>query len=338
MSFLTGEEVKFFEENGYLIVKSVIDDATIDALWAEYTTLLDEAAHELFAAGRISALRDALPFDERYVVLLAEAPELFDYLEITLPLLNHDFPPNARLHAGSAVFNLLTHPNLLDKVESIIGGDILSNPVQHIRLKPPQHAVPESQKANSYIGRTTWHQDQGALHEDANQTQILTAWVAITDCPEERGCLVCVPGSHLSDGGALSIHCPGKKIASENYIPSLLLKDQHGQKRIVKLPAKKGSVVFLNQYTQHAALPNKSDRLRWSFDLRYNPIGQPTGRDAFPSFVARCRSQPERELRDPLLWREMWRAAKQRILSGDYSGEIYNAERWAKYANTPVCA
>ena len=57
---------------------------------------------------------------------------------------------------------------------------------------------------------------------------------------------------------------------------------------------------MFHQFTPHAALENKSDELHWSFDLRYNPVGQNTGRPAFPGFVARSRSQPEKELRDPL--------------------------------------
>lgn len=338
MAQLTPKQIDFFHKQGYLIVEDVIGEGTIVALWQAYTVRLDQAAQELYAAGRISELHEGLPFDERYVALLQEAPELFDYLEITYPLINEGFPADARMFADTAVFNLLTHPNLLDKVESIIGGEILSNPVQHIRLKPPQTKVPQSQAANSYIGRTTWHQDQGALLDEANETTVLTAWVAITDCPTERGCLVCVPGSHRTNGGELSIHCPGKKIASENYIPPRLLRNHQGEKHIVKLPVKKGSVIFFNQFTQHAALQNKSKDLRWSFDLRYNPIGQPTGRSAFPSFVARSRATPDRELRDATVWGEMWQVAKERILSGDYSGQIFNAERWVKYGNTAVCA
>lgn len=338
MSFLTSDQTDFFKKNGYLVVEDVIDEATITALWQEYTVRLDEAAQVLYASGKVSNLYAGRPFDQRYMALLAEAPELFNHLEITYPLKNEEFPADAQVHTGTAVFNLLTHPNLLDKIESIIGGEILSNPVQHIRLKPPQSMVPASHAGNSYVGRTTWHQDQGALFDEANQTQILTAWVAVTDCPEERGCLVAVAGSHLTNGGELSIHCPGKNIRAENYIPSKLLKDHEGNKTIVTLPAKKGSVVFLNQYTQHAALVNKSDSLRWSFDLRYNPIGQPTGRPAFPSFVARSRKNPESELRDVALWQAMWQVAKERILAGDYSGQIYNSARWVRYANSPVCA
>ena len=46
----------------------------------------------------------------------------------------------------------------------------------------------------------------------------------------------------------------------------------------------------------HSSLPNLSENIRWSLDLRYNPIGQPTGRAWFPGFIARSKSKPESEM------------------------------------------
>ncbi len=65
------------------------------------------------------------------------------------------------------------------------------------------------------------------------------------------------------------------------------------------IPMKRGDVLFLTKYTLHGSLPNTSDEVRWSFDRRCNPIGQPTGREAFPGFVARSRANPDSELHDP---------------------------------------
>ncbi len=55
----------------------------------------------------------------------------------------------------------------------------------------------------------------------------------------------------------------------------------------------------MHKHTIHGSPPNVSDRIRWSLDLRSNPIGQPIGRPEFPGFVARSRLDPESELRDP---------------------------------------
>ena len=65
------------------------------------------------------------------------------------------------------------------------------------------------------------------------------------------------------------------------------------------MPLDRGSVLFLHKRTVHSSLPNVSEEVRWSFDLRYNPTGEPTGRHLFPGFVARSRANPETELRDP---------------------------------------
>ncbi len=333
---LSSGQLEFFETYGYLVVPNVVDEATLSALWQEYDTRLDEVANQLANKGLLTHTYAQLPFDQRYCKLIAETTDIFQHLEISYPLENDNFPEDAPIHTGSAVFNLLTHPRLLDVIESILGPEITSNPVQHIRLKPPYKRVPAAIAANSYVGKTTWHQDQGALLDEANESQVLTTWVAITDCPKERGCLVVVPGSHRKN--ALTLHCPGQGIASENYIPATLLGDERGHKDVIPLPCQKGDVILLHQYTEHAALSNKTDQLRWSFDLRWNPTGQPTGRPAFPGFVARSRQNPASELRDPALWSESWRVAKERIVNGDYSGQIFNEDRWKKYMNSPVCA
>lgn len=333
---LNPQEIDFFHENGYLVVENVLDEADLQPLWDEYTIKLDEVVQGMVNAGLLRNTYDHLPFDERYCAVLRENPAVFQHLEITYPLENENFPVDAPIHTGPAVFALLNNPNLLDVVESIIGSEIYSNPVQHVRLKPPYKNVPRSIAANSYVSKTTWHQDQGALLDEANDTQVLTTWVAITDCPEELGCLIAVPGSHRKN--QLTVHCLGKGITSENFIPVKLLGDENGHKEIVRLPCKRGDVVLLHQFTEHPALRNKSDQLRWSFDLRWNPIGQPTGRPAFPGFVARSQQNPDSELRDPAMWSELWRVAKERLVNRDYSGQIFNAERWAKYVNAPVCA
>ena len=333
---LSQDQIEFFEENGYLIVEDVLSQSTLADLWNEYSTRLDKVATSLYQKAMVSSSFADLPFDERYIALMKESSEVFQHLDISYPLMNENFPADVPIHCGEAVFKILTHDALLNVVESILGPEIYSNPVQHIRLKPPYKAVKDDIVANSYVGKTTWHQDQGALLDEANDSQILTTWIAITDCPEEKGCLVVVPRSHKKN--KLTVHCPGKGIASENYIPASLLSDNKGNKEVVPLPCKAGSLVLLHQYTEHAALQNTSDGLRWSFDLRWNKVGQATGRPAFPGFVARSRSNPDSELRDAKVWAELWYTAKDRLVKGDYTGQVFNAERWAKYVNAPVCA
>lgn len=96
--------------------------------------------------------------------------------------------------------------------------------------------------------------------------------------------------------------------------------------------------MLLSKYTEHAALLNTSDRLRWSFDLRYQPSGQPTGRPAFPSFVLRNRSNPGSEVTDPAEYARRWNETRQRVSSGGQDGPLYDQGRWLKNRTHPVCA
>jgi hypothetical protein len=83
----------------------------------------------------------------------------------------------------------------------------------------------------------------------------------------------------------------------------------------------------------HSSLPNVSNEIRISFDLRYNPISQPTGRSAFPGFVARSRRAPEAELRDAAEWARRWMTARDRLAD---LGQDLPFNRWS--ATDPVCA
>ena len=74
-----------------------------------------------------------------------------------------------------------------------------------------------------------------------------------------------------------------------------------------------GDVLFMHRRTVHSSLPNLSDDLRWSFDLRYSPVGAPTGRDWAPSFVARSRSAPESVVVGADEWRDLWLDTRERI-------------------------
>ena len=84
--------------------------------------------------------------------------------------------------------------------------------------------------------------------------------------------------------------------------------------------------------TPHASLPNRSGGIRWSFDLRYNVTGQPTGRAHFPDFIARSRAQTETELKDWRNWKAMWETARTRLAREPH----IDIHRWS--ADAPVCA
>lgn len=171
------------------------------------------------------------------------------------------------------------------------------------------------------LGKTPVHQDNGVVLPEADNTQMLTVWFPLMDATVENGCLCVWPHSHRR---GLLDHCPSIRGLA---VPGKLL-----QGKAVPMPMKKGDVLLMDKLTLHASYSNTSDHIRWSFDLRYNPVGQATGRPAFPGFVARSRKQPETELREAAEWEALWRNARDQLAAM----EMEKFNRWS--ADSPVCA
>lgn len=313
---LSEQQLAAFAEQGFLVVDAVLDDDDLIPLEREYAKLLDAKCSALFAAGRLNSTYAELDFGARFAKTVAACPDCVDQFNISLPLVNGAVDAdNYDAHFGPAVFWLQRNDKILDLVESIIGPEISSSPVQQMRIKPPQDSVGAANVTHSNVGITTWHQDTVAVLPEADDTNQITTWVAVTDADLDNGCLVSIAGSHREGSHP---HQAGK-IAREPSVPEAIINGRKG----TPLPVKRGSVILFHKCNIHSSLPNQSDRLRWSVDIRYHPTGEPSGRPAFPGFVARSRSNPASELRDEAVWLQQWRDARQRIINGEYQGPVF---------------
>ena len=310
-----------FEEDGYVVAEGLLDPVDdLQPVVDEYSELLDRLATEWWREGRIPSAYSGLSFSDRLTRIAVDTGgNHSQHLEISLPQKN--IRPDTPMHHGPATFDLLRNAKLLDGVETFIGPEIYSNPVQHLRVKPPERYIPEAKLTDANLASTYWHQDQGVITEDADDSNVLTVFIAVTEATVDNGCLAVVPGSHK---GGLGPHCLAP---SYKGIP-----DEHVGENRVPVPMKPGDVLFMTRLTKHSSLPNVSDEIRWSFDIRYSPIGEPTGRPWFPGFVARSRANPESELTDPEVWAQKWREARSALAKG----EMPNFNRWDP--NDPMCA
>ena len=310
------------EDQGYLAVNGILEDATIQAVTDDYSAKLDEVAERWRAEGKLTNLYRNLPFGERLVKITGEAKLSWgQHFDISLPQagVKHDTP----VHASKAIFDMITHPRLLDVAEVFVGPEIYSNPIQHTRIKPPELMLAK-EELNGLNARVGWHQDQGVATTEQDEVPVLTVWLAITEANEDNGCLCVVPGSHRK---GLVSHCPGIGLGGALEIPPKLITDEY-----IPVPIMRGGALLLNSRMLHSSLTNFSDRIRWSFDLRYQPIGLPTGRSAFPGFVARSVMKPGSELKDWRQWAQLWADTRKRL--ADEGMPKFN--RWD--ANSPVCA
>lgn len=328
MPSLSAEQITHFKEQGYVVVEKVIDPiAVLDPVIDEYTQVLNRLATQLYQFGQIVSDYNHLPFAQRFMTICCETGQAHQqFFDFSLP--KSEVKTDTPFWAGPAVFHTLINSDLLDAIESLIGSEIYSNPVQHVRIKPPEHLLPKNEFGNPVLGATAWHQDQGVITPNANETDMLTVWFSLEDVSIEQGPLKVIPESHKL---GLQVHClnyagngPHQRTGGAQ-IPEKLFAIEN----VVPLPVKRGEVIFMHKHTIHGSLPNLSDTIRWSFDLRYNPVGQPTGRQVFPGFVARSRQNPHSELDDPIQWSKLWSQARACMSQINQQGQDdFKFDRW----------
>ena len=314
-------------EQGYTVLRGVLNpDEDIQPLIDEYGLVLDTLIKNLHTEGKIPHRFLGLSTLDRLTAFVAETgDEFFQHLSIHVGFDNED--ANRPMYLHPEMFNLLRNPHLLDSLEQFIGSEISVNSLHITRIKPPEKSLAESVQGspNGAISKTLWHQDLWAFQTEADNTKAITAWVPVVSADEENGCLLVVPYSHLP--GELAIHCkPSERRPSFKGIP-----DEIVSKRRVAVPCEVGDVLILDKLMQHSSLENTSNRLRWSFDLRYQPIGQPPGQGGRPAWVARSRSNPDSEMRIFEEWEAMWRG----VLIRESEVGVKDHTRFS--LNNPLC-
>jgi len=264
-SSLSAEEVLFYEREGYLLLPALLEANDLAAVTVEMTAKVGQIAQDLLANGLISDTRADSSFRYRLA-------ELFDGLT-DAHFLKFGRSWRDRL---PGYFDLIANPKILDAVESLIGPEIFANPVYNTRPKVPRVAA----------GAVPWHQDR-SYWPDANANPVITVWVALVDANAVNGCLHVIPGTHNTQltHHRESLTGTGYTEVNEEYIKT---------QRAVMLPVPAGGALLFNDRCVHMSTPNRSDHVRWSVDLRY----QPTDQDPMPQhgvgFLARSHQHPER--------------------------------------------
>jgi phytanoyl-CoA hydroxylase len=248
---LTAEQVEAYDREGYVILQDLLTKKELQPAQQAMEDKVEEIAQDLLASGKIVDIYRNESFDSRLA-------RLFEGLS------DEEFLKFGRgwRERRAGYYHLMANPKILDAVESLIGGEIFSNPVYNTRPK-------------SY-----W--------PDANSNPVITVWIPFVDTNEENGCLHVWPRTHKSR--LLSYH-------SETYSGTgyTEIDDEHLTRRQeLPLPVTAGSAILFNDRCIHMSTPNRAKTVRWSVDLRY----QPTDQDPMPQhgagFLARSYEHPER--------------------------------------------
>ncbi|MES2459548.1 MAG: phytanoyl-CoA dioxygenase family protein [Armatimonadota bacterium] len=281
---LTDEQVAKFKNDGVLVAEGVVTEEDLAPMTAELEVWVDRKAHVLQAEGVITDLAEGEDFGNRIARLYAQSPRITEGLDVMQSL-------------GPKLFEFLRNDNVLDAVQSLLGTpEITCNPIQHLRAKAPASATGEG----ASFFNVPWHQDKAVTWEEADDSDIITCWLALVDATVENGCMEVVPGIFKQGLLEHKAGAGGPSIPPDAFGPDAEIRP---------VPVKRGGFVFMHRCTPHRSTPNFTESARWSLDLRYQPTGQPTGRPFHPEFIARSAAHPETVLTDHSVWAKRWTEA-----------------------------
>jgi hypothetical protein len=287
---LTPAQVVTFRDEGVLLVPDLFDASDLAPLQAEIEAWVDARARALHADGRLADLHVDEPFERRFASLYRDSG---GWIAAGL---------DVQWLRGPALFAFLRNPTLLDAIASLIGPEIVLNPVHHLRAKLPQPLV--SPLVETYFN-VPWHQDSGVLWEEADPVPVVGVWIPLVDATAHNGCLEVMPG--VARGGHLPHQAAGGTTIVPERLPDVAPR---------RLACRRGGAVFQDKFTPHRSTPNESDGVRWSLDVRYQPAGRPTGRPFHPAFLVHSARDPDAVVRDHAHWDAAWREALAALEGG----------------------
>jgi phytanoyl-CoA hydroxylase len=246
MAQLTHSEIGSYRDQGYLLLREGLKPEDLASVRLLISVLVDKYARQLYHAKKISSLYERESFERRLAVINAEAKLVTSLWDLTHKV---DSP---------ALFDLIRHPALLDRVESLLGPEVAWTGSYVTRPKLPQ----------SELTAFPWHQDSQYYGEATQHIHIVSVWIPLVDVDEHNGCLYVMQGSHnwrLLKG----------QRGADNRIRTF--EDVEKRGRPVALPMRQGDILFFSNLTFHASKLNTTDEVRWSVDLRYvvPPDSQP---------------------------------------------------------------
>ena len=121
---LNDSQIATFKEEGYLIIEDLFTEDDLCPVKDEFNTVVEAQAQQLYQAGQVSGLYENESFERRLAKIAAEAPEATSALQ-------------TRAHKDEALFQFMKHPKILDRVESLVGPDILCHPSYNIHPRLP---------------------------------------------------------------------------------------------------------------------------------------------------------------------------------------------------------
>lgn len=159
--------------------------------------------------------------------------------------------------ANQAIMNLLCHPALGQLAAEVTGAKALQIWWVQLLYKPP---VLPGMSIKTNVG---WHQDRHYWSNWEEDSDLFTAWVALSDVTPESGPMAFVKGSHQWGKG------DGSDFFGQDLetLKANILREHHQAWEEVTAVLSPGGVSFHDDLTYHGSGPNTSGLPRRSFAI-----------------------------------------------------------------------
>ncbi|KAL5011309.1 hypothetical protein ScPMuIL_009860 [Solemya velum] len=244
---LAEEKIKQFFDEGFLVVEDFFTPEELQPCRDAIEKMVDVLADKLYKAGKVKNLYKDSGLFQRLTMLEKE------FQGANILLFKHQKMPEE-------FRNLWCNERILNLIEQIIGPDISGHPVWNMRTKTPLSAATN----------IPWHQDSGYFSNESYDHMVPTAWIPFLDATEENGCMVMARYGHKKGKVADHTCCAANTwyiTLEEEEMRKTLGVDL--EKDIINCPVKYGGFVLFHNITPHRSLPNVSNDIRWSIDLRW---------------------------------------------------------------------
>ena len=247
MALLTNDQCKTYAADGYLVVRGAIPLAVIDSFIQVLEAEVDRRARAMYAQGVVSDLFSDEPFATRWYQLRQEQSEQ---------------PERLTWHGcvfSRALYELWTHPAILDVVESLLGSEIQVSGDWIVRPRLPAEGV----------SGNPWHQDSGYMR-DTGQHHFPTVWMPFVPVSEENGAMEFLPGTH---------RLPIQEHDNQDQVTGRKTPQQDPSlgREVVTLSMDRGDFVIFHNHLFHRSTIGGAPSVRWSIDFRFSPAGTPIG-------------------------------------------------------------
>jgi ectoine hydroxylase-related dioxygenase (phytanoyl-CoA dioxygenase family) len=157
--------------------------------------------------------------------------------------------PDKQRHLDArVVYDLCTHPAVLDRIESLVGPDVLLWQSRIVSKEPGAKLI-------------TWHTDDNYLRIEPRLN--FSAWIALDETTEHNGAVRLMPGTH-------KLTIPHIPTTGDVYSPMQAdprYFDENGP--VVEMRLQPGEFFLFTDRTLHQSPPNHTEQTRMGLAVRF---------------------------------------------------------------------